>query len=105
MPIAYGNRSVEGTVRASGTIAAGDAIIGPVTAPGDIIVGWAWTQTGGPSVVTMQRQFHGGAWRNVMTSDAVDATGDFFLKEGHSLRLTVTTADFVTGTSVAGEFA
>lgn len=110
-----GGKIVEGSIAASGTIDAANEIIGPVTIPGlagDVaLLTWAWSQTGGPSVVTLERSLDGGTtWVAFRKSDGsvggkiLYGTDDLVVKAGHQYRLKVPTADFVGGTAVTGSF-
>lgn len=105
-----------GSMAKSGTIDAADEIIGPITVPGRegevCQLSWAWSQTGGPSVVTLERSIDGGAtWVAYLKSDGsinggtLYGSGDIFAKAGFMFRFKIPTADFVTGTSMAGRFA
>lgn len=109
-------KTVEGSLAASGVIDAADEIIGPVTVPGaggdSCMLSWAWSQTGGPSVVTLERSLDGGTtWSAYMKSDGsvngatLHGQGDLVAKSGFMYRLKVPTADFVSTTVVTGAFA
>lgn len=109
-------RIVDGGIAATGTIDAADEIIGPVTIPGvagDLaLLSWAWSQTGGPSVVSLERSLDGGTtWFAFRKSDGsvggktLYGTDDIVAKAGHKYRLKVPTAAFVAGTVVTGQFS
>ena len=109
-------QTVEGSISASGVIDAANEVIGPVTIPGPAgdaaILSWAWSQTGGPSVLTLERSIDGGTtWASYLKSDGsingatLYAQGDIAAKCGFMYRFKVPTADFVVGTSLTGRFA
>ena len=109
-------QTVEGSISASGVIDAANETIGPVTIPGPAgdaaFLSWAWSQTGGPSVLTLERSIDGGTtWAAYLKSDGsingatLYAQGDIAAKCGFMYRLKVPTADFVAGTSLTGRFA
>lgn len=109
-------KTVEGDLRESGTIIEADGIIGPVSIPGAsgdaTILSWSWSQSGGPSKVTLERSLDGGTtWVSYIKSDGslngetLYGQGDIVAKSGFSYRLKVLTADFVAGTTVTGRFA
>lgn len=109
-------KTYEGSLAASGTIDAADEIIGPVTIPGGggdlFLLSWAWTQTGGPSVVTLERSLDGGTtWSAYLKSDGsvrgrtLYGTDDLVVKATQMFRLKVPTADFVGGSAVTGAFS
>lgn len=109
-------QTVEGGLAASGTIDAANEVIGPVTVPGPAgdaaILSWSWAQTGGPSVLTLERSLDGGTtWSAYIKSDGsvngatLHAQGDIVAKCGFMYRFKVPTADFVSTTSITGGFA
>lgn len=108
-------QTVEGSLSASGTINAGDGVIGPVTIPGPAgdtaILSWAWSQANGPSVLTLERSLDGTTWAAYLKSDGsingvpLYPQGDVVAKCGFMYRFKVPTADFVVGTVVTGRFA
>lgn len=109
-------RMVEGDINESGTIDAAEEVIGPVTIPGQsgdgTILSWSWSQTGGPSKVTLEWSLDGGTtWVALRKSDGsingetLYGQDTIVAKSGFGYRLKVTTADFVSGTVVTGSFA
>lgn len=107
---------VEGALSASGVIDEANEVIGPVTIPGHkgdtFLLTAYWTQTGGPSVVTLQRSYDGGTTWRALYNSAGTLNGkvlandmDIVAKAGHMYRLQVPTADFVSTTVVTGGFA
>lgn len=109
-------RMVDGSLSASGTISEANGVIGPVTIPGvagDVtVLSWQWAQTGGPSVLTLERSLDGGTtWVAYLKSDGsvngvvLYGQGDLVVKAGHQYRLKIPTADFVSTTSITGRFA
>lgn len=109
-------RTVEGSISTSGVIDAANEVIGPVTIPGQpgstVVLSWSWSQTGGPSVLTLERSLDGGTtWAAYLKSDGsingatLYGEGDIAAKAGFMYRLKVPTADFVAGTSLTGRFA
>lgn len=109
-------QTVDGSLAASGVIDAANEVIGPVTVPGQAgdlaLLTWSWSQTGGPSVLTLERSLDGGTtWVAFRKSDGsvggkvLHANDDLVVKSGHQYRFKVPTADFVSGTSLTGSFA
>lgn len=109
-------QTVEGSLSASGVIDAANEIIGPVVIPGQsgdaTILSWSWSQTGGPSVVTLERSLDGGTtWgAYIMSNGSINGEtlygqGDLVAKSGFAYRLKIPTVDFVAGTSLTGSFA
>lgn len=109
-------QTVEGSIAASGTIDAANEVIGPITIPGPAgdaaILSWSWSQTGGPSVLTLERSIDSGTtWASYLRSDGsingstLYASGDIVAKCGFMYRFKVPTADFVATTVIVGTFA
>lgn len=109
-------QTVEGSISASGVIDAANEVIGPVTIPGPAgdaaMLSWSWSQTGGPSVLTLERSIDGGTtWVAYLKSDGsvngavLYQQGDIVAKCGFGYRFKVPTADFVATTSITGRFA
>ena len=109
-------QTVEGSKSASGVIDAANEVIGPVIIPGpagDMApLSWAWSQTGGPSVLTLERSLDGGStWAAYLKSDGsvngatLYGQGTILAECGFGYRLKIPSADFVSGTSLTGRFA
>jgi hypothetical protein len=109
-------QTVEGSLAATGVIDAANEIIGPVVIPGQsgdaTILSWSWSQTGGPSKITLERSLDGGTtWASYIKSDGslngetLYGEGDLVAKSGFMYRLKVLPADFVAGTVVTGRFS
>ena len=109
-------KTVEGDLVESGVIDAANEVIGPVAIPGvsgdATILSWSWSQTGGPSKVTLERSLDGGTtWVSYIKSDGslngetLYGEGDLVAKSGFMYRLKVLSADFVSGTVLTGRFS